>query len=70
MDKKKMYGNQCYLPVETVYRKEPPLKNNVLIIGKTNHFYTLDAFQKSTIIDDIVLVVGEDAGKTGSVMRS
>ena len=34
-------------------------KQYIEISGKPIIFYTLDAFQKSAIIDDIVLVVGE-----------
>ena len=33
-------------------------KQYIELSGKPIIFYTLDAFQKSTIIDDIVLVVG------------
>ena len=34
-------------------------KQYIELSGKPIIFYTLDAFQKSAIIDDIVLVVGE-----------
>ena len=40
-------------------------KQYIELSGKPIIFYTLDAFQKSTIIDDIVLVVGEGQEKPG-----
>ncbi len=44
-------------------------KQYIELSGKPIIFYTLDAFQKSAIIDDIVLVVGEGQENWKSVTK-
>ena len=62
-----MYGNRIICRSGETYGKRYT-KQYIEISGKPIIFYTLDAFQKSAIIDDIVLVVGEGQ-ENWSVMR-